>query len=176
MLAKCYFPHIPLNLLIMIQNQIWSAANENNRDYSTSRLSGEMNRSSSPDELIVVRDFTAKTRPSEPLHELYDELNEKLHQARQQNEIQAVELEKLQLAVLRERREERLRLGRELHENLCQQLVGITFLAKVAAQNCLTAESVTRIKLNELISLLNQAIQTCQNLCNSRLLDPQEHD
>lgn len=55
-------------------------------------------------------------------------------------------------------------LGQRLHDTLSQQLLGITFAAKILARDLEKVDVIRAAKLHELVGLLNDAIESCREL------------
>ena len=70
----------------------------------------------------------------------------------------------LENALLEASERESRRIGQELHDHLCQQLLGITFATKVCARELEKEKSVHSVKLHELAQLLNDAVKSCREL------------
>ena len=70
----------------------------------------------------------------------------------------------LECAILEAGERESRRIGQELHDNLCQQILGITFATKVCAREMEKADSAHSERLHELAQLLNDAVKSCRDL------------
>jgi signal transduction histidine kinase len=83
---------------------------------------------------------------------------------RLQLETEKAEKRILEKALLAAGEEESKRIGQELHDNLCQQLLGISFGARVLARNLEKDDPVRGAKVHELVALLNSAVDSCREL------------
>jgi two-component system sensor kinase FixL len=82
---------------------------------------------------------------------------------------QSAELEELERTLLEAAERESRRLGRQLHDTLCQQILGAAFCAKALA-NKFSPGSPTGDDLQELADLLKSAVEQARNITHS--MDP----
>lgn len=75
-------------------------------------------------------------------------------------------------AILETIEKEQRRIGQDLHDGLCQQLTGVALIAKALAQKLLVREPASSAEADEIVELINRAIDQTRDL--ARGLSPVE--
>ena len=128
--------------------------------------SGKYNRA-----IAVIRDVTDHHEAIRGLDQSHAELEQRVAERTRElaasnrkltAEMRAKRL--LENAILEAGERESRRIGQELHDHLCQQLLGITFATKVCARELEKADPIHGVKLHELAQMLNDAVKSCREL------------
>jgi hypothetical protein len=121
--------------------------------------------------IAVIRDVTAHHEAMLELDRSHTELEQRvLERTRELAEInrklqsEITAKKRLERAILDAAERESRRIGQELHDHLCQQILGITFATKVFARDLERADPARSEKLHELAKLLNEAVKSCRDL------------
>ncbi len=88
------------------------------------------------------------------------------------HEVDEVLLPVIEKIILETREDEQRRIGQELHDNICQQLMGAALLSKTLAQQLTCKAPKEAAKAAEIAELLNLAAGQTRDL--SRILSPAE--
>ena len=122
----------------------------------------------------VARDVTAMKKAQDDLRRLNDELEQRvilrtsaLRRANEELSREIAERQRLEHEVLSIAEKEQRRLGLHLHEELSQQLVGIGFLCKVAAVKLANEQHPEARGIDELSTMLQEALLATQDLAKS---------
>jgi signal transduction histidine kinase len=135
-----------------------------------SRWALQLNRDGTPHAILEVNtDITAAKQAEEGLRLAHAELETRVRartaELEASNRALADSQEQLRQSaeqILRISEREQTRIGQDLHDDLCQQLAGIEFLANVLRQQ--SQDGTTREQAREIAQLVRQAITNARNL------------
>jgi signal transduction histidine kinase len=98
------------------------------------------------------------------LHSLHDELEERVHQRTAALKDEMQERMRLEEEILNISEREQQRIGRDLHDSLCQHLTGVALAGEVLSEQ-LAAKSLPEVKaMNHIVEMVEGAIELTRTL------------